>query len=270
MATKLRGVLSQGLVYHARPHWQLGQDVADELGVTKWEPEIPAGMAGNPKPAPLWWRSYDIEPYNRYPSLLVKGEPVFVTEKIHGTCTIIGAYDGERYVSLKGMSDRRLVLSPDEGNLYWKAALKYEVHRRVETLWGASAQIQEFAEVYGAHSANGPKVQDLAYNPALGLRLAVFDIRINGEFLPYLQAMDASRALGLPFVPLLYDGPFERERVLALADGRETVSGTDAHLREGIVIRPKTPREDDAIGRVVLKYVSADYLTRKGERTEYN
>src|SRR5579859_6063397 len=45
-ATKLRGVLSQGLVYRARAHWQAGEDVAQELGITKWEPEIPLGMAG--------------------------------------------------------------------------------------------------------------------------------------------------------------------------------------------------------------------------------
>ena len=83
-------------------------------------------------------------------------------------------------------------------------------------------------------------------------------------------ARDAARAMGLPFVPTLYEGPFERERALGLANGRETVSGTGAHLREGIVIRPQTPREDEEIGRVVLKHVSGDYLTRKGERTEYN
>lgn len=270
MATKLRGVLNQGLVYRARPHWLVGQDVAEELGVTKWEPEIPAGMAGNPAPAPAWWRSYDVEPYNRYPRLLMDGEPVYITEKIHGTCGIIGAFEGEHFVSSKGLSDRHLVLSRDEGNLYWKAALKYGVHAHIEELWGASHQALVFAEIYGAHFANGPKVQDLAYDASQGLRLAVFDIRVDGEYLSFAEARDAARAMGLPFVPTLYEGPFERERALGLANGRETVSGTGAHLREGIVIRPQTPREDEEIGRVVLKHVSGDYLTRKGERTEYN
>lgn len=269
MATKLRGVLSQGLVVRARSHWQAGQDVTDELGVTKWEPEIPAGMAGNPAPAPIWWRSYDVEPYNRYPHLLADGEPVYVTEKIHGTCAMIGAFEGEHFVSSKGLSDRHLVLKPDENNLYWRAALKYDVHRRIEERWGSSHQVLVYAEVYGAQFPNGSKIQDLAYNAGLGLRLAIFDVRLDGEFLAYTEALDAARAMELPFVPMLYEGPFERERVLALASGRESVSGTQAHIREGIVIRPQTPRDDEELGRVVLKYVSGEYLTRKGERTEY-
>lgn len=93
---------------------------------------------------------------------------------------------------------------------------------------------------------------------------------MDGEYLTYAEARDVALEIGLPFVPMLYEGPFDRERVLALASGRETVSGTEAHLREGIVIRPQTPRENEQIGRVVLKHVSGDYLTRKGERTEYN
>jgi hypothetical protein len=52
-------------------------------------------------------------------------------------------------------------------------------------------------------------------------------------------------------------------------DGR-TVVGSGAHLREGVVIVPLAERRDDQIGRVILKSVSGDYLTRKGEATEFN
>ena len=268
-AAKLRGVLSQGLVYPARAEWQAGQDVTAELEITKWEPEIPLGMAGNPKHGPDWWHGYDVEAYNRYPDLLIDGEPVYVTEKIHGTCGIFGAGDGMRYVSSKGFSDRRLVLERDETNLYWKAALAYDIHVAIEAEYGTARPVQVFAEVYGAHTPNGKRVQDLAYNPALGLRIAVFDILVDGEFLPYAEALAAAQRMNLPFVPLLYHGPFERAQVLALAEGRETVSGASANIREGIVIRPEQPRESIEIGRVVLKYVGAAYLTRKGEVTEY-
>ncbi|MGH2485861.1 MAG: RNA ligase family protein [Ktedonobacterales bacterium] len=136
--------------------------------------------------------------------------------------------------------------------------------------WDAQRLVQVFAEIYGTLTPNGSNIQDLTYNPALGLRLAVFDIMVDREFLPYAEARAACAEMGLPFVPLLYEGPFERERVLALADGRETVSGTSAHLREGIVIRPADQRDAEEIGRVVLKHVGAKYLTRGGDRTEYN
>ncbi len=41
------------------------------------------------------------------------------------------------------------------------------------------------------------------------------------------------------------------------------------HIREGIVMVPAVERRDARIGRVCLKSVSADYLTRKGG-TEFN
>ncbi|MEO7076563.1 MAG: RNA ligase family protein [Ktedonobacterales bacterium] len=113
-------------------------------------------------------------------------------------------------------------------------------------------------------------MQDLTYNLALGLRIAVFDIAVDRAFLPDAEALAVATALRLPFVPLLYQGPFERDAVLALADGRETISGSAANIREGIVIRPVAPRDDPEIGRVVLKHVGASYLTCKGDVTEYN
>ena len=158
----------------------------------------------------------------------------------------------------------------DDTNLYWKAALTYAVHDLIERRWGGERPVQIFAEVYGAHTPNGKRVQDLTYNPALGLRIAVFEIAVDRGFLPYAESVAVATELELPFVPLLYSGPFEREATLALAEGRETISGSGANIREGIVIRPVEPRDDPEIGRVVLKHVGASYLTRKGDVTEYS
>lgn len=43
---RLRGIMSQGLIYPAKSTWQLGQDVTEELGITKYEPHIPAHFSG--------------------------------------------------------------------------------------------------------------------------------------------------------------------------------------------------------------------------------
>jgi RNA ligase (TIGR02306 family) len=258
-AARLRGVLSQGLVYPAHAGWVAGQDVAAELGITKWEPEIPLHMRGTAGAAPTWWKGYDVEPYNRYPHLLTAGEPVYVTEKIHGTCGIFGrdgADESRWFVSTKSHSDGHRVL--------------LRVHEEIGQVWEAEREVQVFGEIYGTQTPGGRRIQDLTYNAALGLRLAIFDIAMDGMFLPYDEAMDATRRMGLAFAPLLYAGPFEPESVLALAFVPETVSGTKAHIREGIVIRPQTPRESEEIGRVLLKFVGASYLTRGGEVTEFN
>ncbi len=269
-AAKLRGVLSQGLVYGAREHWQAGEDVAEELGIVKWEPEIPLGMAGEVEAAPGWWQSFDIEAYNRFPQLLLAGEPVYVTEKIHGTCGLFGASEGNFFVSSKGLSDKHLVLRRDEANIYWRAAESYRIHQMIEVTFGRYHRVQIFAEVYGAHSPNGKPVQDLTYNSAFGLRLVVFDIAIDGRFLEYEDALERAAQMGLPAVPLLYHGPFDAVQVLSLAEGRETLTGLHANVREGIVIRPEKMKIADEIGRIVLKHVGTGYLTRTGAHlTEY-
>jgi len=40
-------------------------------------------------------------------------------------------------------------------------------------------------------------------------------------------------------------------------------------MREGVVVTAARERQDDILGRVILKSVSEDYLLRKGG-TEYN
>ncbi|BFV56006.1 hypothetical protein KCMC57_up11100 [Kitasatospora sp. CMC57] len=73
----------------------------------------------------------------------------------------------------------------------------------------------------------------------------------------------------LPLVPRLWSGPFALETVLALADGRETFSGRELHLREGVVVRPVAERYSPVTGgRAIAKVVSGAYLTREGG-TEY-
>ena len=65
-----------------------------------------------------------------------------------------------------------------------------------------------------------------------------------------------------PLVPVLYEGPFS-EAVLLDHTGGATVLG-GGHVREGVVVKPAAERESAELGRVILKNVSGDYLTRKG------
>jgi len=64
----------------------IGYNAADDLGITKYEPEIPAGMAGEffyvgvSRVCP----HFDVENYKKYPDVLINGEEVEFTEKIHG------------------------------------------------------------------------------------------------------------------------------------------------------------------------------------------
>ena len=75
----------------------------------------------------------------------------------------------------------------------------------------------------------------------------------------------------MPMAPRLYDGPYSIDVVTKLAYGPELVSGTEANIREGVVVRPAADNPDIVFNgvRKIGKFVSDDYLTRRGG-TEYN
>ncbi|MCX4822011.1 RNA ligase (ATP) [Streptomyces sp. NBC_01142] len=283
-AVRLRGELSQGIVCRPGALADVdlvraaadGTDFAELLSITKWSPPIPPTMDGEVERAPDLLSWVDIENIQRYPEIFEPGEPVVLTEKLHGsaclmTYTVAGdASDtGKVQVSSKGFGSKGLALKEDPRNLYWRAILGHDVPavaaRLAEKL--GARRIGLFGEVYGAG------VQDLAYGANAraeeDLGYAVFDVsaEIDGQ----VRWLDAAELLSgeLPLVPRLYEGPYDIEKVLELASGRETVSGRELHLREGVVIRPATERYSPVVGgRAIAKAVSPAYLTRKGG-TEY-
>lgn len=286
-AIKLRGVLSQGLVYPARATWSEGQDVAAELGVHKWEPPVPSHMNGQVYGAGAdRCVKYDVENFKAFPDVLADGEPVVFTEKIHGTWCQVGLLPesaaepyGRLVVSSKGLAGKGLAFVPDAPenatNLYLRVARHLEFAPRIERAFAselaAGRPIFVLGEVFGAG------VQDLSYGAkaeqdrSIGFR--VFDIYVGwvgqGGFLSDADLEAACAALGLPRVPVLYRGPFSRAVMHEHTEGKETISGQALHVREGVVIRPQIERHEHELGRVQLKSVSEKYLLRAGG-TEYN
>ncbi|MEU0004783.1 RNA ligase (ATP) [Streptomyces sp. NPDC006314] len=288
-AVRLRGELSQGIVCRPKALADVdlaraaaeGSDFAELLGITKWVPPIPPTMGGEVESAPDLLPWADIENVQRYPDIFTPGEPVVLTEKLHGSACLLTYVAGEMgpvraksgargrvYVSSKGFGARSLALKEDPRNLYWRAVRGHgvaEVAARLCERLGAR-RIGIFGEVYGAG------VQDLT-NGADGRRhtlgYAAFDV--SAEVDGAVRWLDAAALLEgeLPVVPRLYAGPYDIARVLQFASGRETVSGRGLHLREGVVIRPAVERYSAVTGgRAIAKAVSPAYLTRKGG-TEY-
>ncbi|MEV6117245.1 RNA ligase (ATP) [Streptomyces sp. NPDC052109] len=277
-AVRLRGELSQGIVCRPEALADVdlpraaaeGTDFAARLGITKWVPPVPPTMDGDVESAPDLLPWVDIENIQRYPGIFTPGEPVVLTEKLHGSACLLTyvADEGRVYVSSKGFGAKSLALKEDPRNLYWRAVRGHGVAEAAARLCerlGAS-RIGVFGEVYGAG------VQDLSYG-ADGRRetlgYAAFDV--SAEVDGRVRWLDAAELLQeeLPVVPRLYAGPYDIERVLEFASGRETVSGRGLHLREGVVIRPAVERYSTVTGgRAIAKAVSPAYLTRKGG-TEY-
>jgi RNA ligase (TIGR02306 family) len=138
--------------------------------------------------------------------------------------------------------------------------------RHVAETSGTSSVVL-FGEIYGCG------VQDTWYGLENGrYALRAFDLSVNGKYVDF----DAKAALfarfGVEAVPVLYRGPFGREKVEEHVSGPTTLCAPEKagkfKGREGIVITPVRERmavtPTNLFDRVVLKAISFEYLERKG------
>lgn len=306
-AMRLRGILSQGVIYpccgitneetgtHYRKWMRMadgeihkvgiGHDVAEQLGITKYEPEIPASMGGE-----VFSHSYDliykfdVENAQKFQNVFAPMDIVNITEKLHGTfCGMIFTLEkrddflevvteeGTLYATAysKGLGAKGLCFKATEQNLeknIYMRALKNLIDTRTP---------DELANLYGEAQGEtaflimgeifGQGVQDLGYSTKP--KFAAFDTVSAGEVDRYQVFKRVIKCLGIDRVPLLYQGPYAGADLVALRDGKSAVDG--ATLKEGIVIRDDLNEDTGFIGRKMLKMVSPDYLTRKGEATEF-
>jgi RNA ligase (TIGR02306 family) len=277
-AIRMRGALSQGLLYPARDGWSHGQNVTDELGITKFRAKVPKPMAGNMwRAGPERTYGYYINNIKKHPNLIKEGELVEITEKIHGTFCCIGYMPkrlehpefGRWVVFSKGIGSRHLALRHNDPqnaeNIYIKVF--NQVKDKIQIVVESANEIREIDyPVFIMGEVFGDGVQDLKYGASLEFR--VFDVYAFGSFMSRELLREFCVEIGIPMVPVLYYGSFSRETLGELTKGQTTINGAK-HIREGVVIRPLIERDDPRIGRVILKSVSEAYLTRKGG-TEYN
>jgi len=151
-AIRLRGELSQGLAYRPTEwpeHWVLGTDVTEELGITKWEPEM--RFHGGPNAhkfnadhvrvtgSQIFHGYTDIENGKKFPYVFEDGELVFVQSKLHGSNCLLGIVgdDQQEVVSSLGVTKREhaaLKFEPDNPCVYWKMAKQYNIHDKLRLL----------------------------------------------------------------------------------------------------------------------------------------
>jgi RNA ligase (TIGR02306 family) len=276
-AVKLRGCLSQGILYNQFPiDAQEGDDLQDILGIIKWEPPIPSHMAGEVANLHGKTLKYDIENFKSNPDVLTPDELVEMSEKAHGTFCAISVihnldheemFQSNGLVYSKGLGSQGLVFKDNDANnknMYVLTARRLKLHDRIRSCFSGKT-VHVLGEIYGSG------VQDLTYG-CKDQQFAAFDINVDGSYLDRDDFHQVADMLGISTVPVLYRGPFNREIMYDHTNGK-TILGEGVHIREGIVIVPLQERRDSNIGRVILKSVSGDYLTRKvknGETTEYS
>ncbi len=249
-AKKLRGVFSMGMLTLADPEWEIGRDVQLDLGIEKYDPDVGFVAQGNDERDPGLCPVYDIEGYRKHKSIFEVGEPVWISEKIHGQNARF-VHDGERL----HVASRTRFKKAEEDGCWANVARRYVLAAKLVE----HPMIAIYGETYGNNT-------DMPYgvNRAKeGDRLVLFDAMDTrtkrwfdvDEFIAFAQGLE------LPIVPTLYRGPWE-SALVSLAEGAATMPGA-RHVREGIVIKPLVERKAH-MGRVFLKLAGEGYLLRKG------
>lgn len=287
---RLRGIYSQGLIVPAPSGSKEGDDVSDVLCITHYEPPEQSHtnkhkvQKGESEKAPKGsFPLYDIEAFNRYADkVFTEGEMIVATEKVHGANSLFCFRDGEFHVR-----SRRIWKRPTKsillGNaINWIERLKIQAalflgkkkvaytlcdwwvalerHSGVKEFLRHNPQFAIYGEIYG-------KVQSLKYNKPNEVDLVIFDI-LNletGLFLDWSDAMGAAYAYNLPWVPLIYEGPYDESLLRELAERNSLlaeINGLNNQIMEGLVIKPVNERQVDHFGRAQLKLVSNRYYEK--------
>lgn len=207
-----------------------GVDVTNLLGITKYEPPIPAELAGEVKGEfPSFLRKTDEERVqnlsDKYESFKSSDNTFYVAEKLDGTSATFYFKDGEF-----GVCGRNWELLETEGNTFWKVARELNLEVSLSKL-DYNVCIQ--GELIGEGIQGNPykiKGQTVRFFNAFNI-----DKQENISFTKFLLLMNE---LGLQTVPVLdynFELPNTIDELLLISEEKSQLNGN--FDREGIVIR---------------------------------
>ncbi len=226
------------------------------MGITKYEPPIPACLNGIAKGAfPSFIPKTDEARIQILQDVLdqYKGESCFVSEKVDGSSATFYVNKGEF-----GACTRNFELVEDPENTIWKIARQLDIENKLRAT-GINTAIQ--GEVIGEGIQGNPlKLR------GQGVRFFnVVDID-RRAYLSFDKFMEFIRGLALETVPIIaVDYKLENDiNVLVQMATRKSLVCPEAWA-EGIVIRPLMERVDPVIGRVSFKAINPEFLLKTGQ-----
>lgn len=256
---KLRGEYSFGVILESDPSWDVGKDVADILGITKYIPPVKISMGDADSNHPLLFKYTSIENLRNFPNIFNNEEDVVLTEKIHGTNVKCAIIDGVEMASSMEVRRKRPECDYSEmkNNIYWFPFSIDGVRNLLLDFSKNGQNIIIYGEVFGS------QIQDLNYGKIGELGFRAFDISINGKYQNFDDFISLCKKYNIDTVPIIAKGKFSLDFVKANSCGKTTLNAS--HIREGVVVKPIIERSDPKIGRVILKYISDEYLLKKSD-----
>lgn len=252
---KLKGQISQGLITPVPSNYDHsvneGDNWTDVLGITKYEPPIPASLSGEVKGLfPSFIPKTDEERIqNIKPKVLDSWRTLkcYVTEKVDGSSVTIYYNNG-----VFGVCSRNLELKENESNSYWEAVNKLGLKDKLSN-FGKNIALQ--GELFG------PGIQGNKYkrnNRSIAF-FTIFDIDTQTR-VPYNEFVSICNQLSIDTVPLV-DGNFSIynktvDDLLVMAENESML--TPKVFREGIVVR-------DHGNTISFKAISNSWLIKYNE-----
>jgi len=254
---RLRGQISQGICFPLSllgRDFEIGTEVTEEMGIIKWEPQIPITLGGENKGAfPGYVFKTDEMRIQAVPGVLdeARGIEFYSTVKCDGTSCTISHMDGEEHVCSRNLSKR-------EGDqvLYWQMAKKYHVLEKLRDLGNFAVQ----GEICGP----GIQKNRLGLTSHELLLFNVFDIS-NARYLDFKEFLEFAQKLEMRTVPIenesfIFD--FTIDELLEMVKGK--YPGTN-NEREGLVFRPVKEALSQILGgRMSFKVINNEYLLKGG------
>jgi len=230
---KLRGQVSQGICFPLSvlpkevPITE-GLDVTEILGVKKYEPPIPASLAGTMKGRfPSYIPKTDEPRVQIMQEFLDKhqGEKCYVTEKIDGSSVTYFMNNGEF-----GVCSRNLELLEDDENSLWKIARELDIENKL-------ARLDKNYALQGEIVGEGIQKNTLKLRGQTVFFYNVFDIKAY-KYLDFKEFVSLIESLGLKTVPIIdeeYILENDINKIVEMSIGKSLINPQG--WREGIVIR---------------------------------
>lgn len=264
---RLRGQLSQGLFlplakFPELQGMEVGTDVTEMLGVTKWEPPMPAQLAGEVIGVrPHFFRATEQERIQNFVQEIAdnKGQEFEVSVKLDGSSMTTYRFDratdkeGNTFLD-HGVCSRNYNLRKSDKNSLWRVATK---NRMIEALDFIGRNLAFQGEIIGEGiQGNNENLKGQDF-----YMFDIFDID-SQKYLAPIERQEIVRVLnenGFPIkhVPILENIVLNHtvDEILAMADG-QSLNGAN---REGLVFK----RLD---GQMSFKAISNWYLEKHSNR----
>lgn len=285
---RIRGTASQGMIIGKQEldGWtNLGAscykeeaDLKDYLGITKYEPpakgiQIASGKRSRNKKKdhPLFHRYNGVDNIKWFPNFFKEGEEVVIECKLHGTNARIGRLPFVARTLWQRVK-KFFCLTPKWERVYGSNNVEISskwIHNGFydNDYYGKAAdehyhKIPENHVVYG--EIIGPGIQK---NYSYGLtepRFVLFDVKRFNEdgshvWLTPDEVENFAEIYNFEMVPILYKGPFSKEKAYELSKGPSVYSPSQP-VREGCVIKSRFNYTDERGNKRALKMINESYL----------